>query len=144
MNRRRSRINGPTSTGYQSHSDRGKIWLARGHAKAPERRVPEISLGSLSLSATTSAQCALARQNIAPVFTFPFYQRVPGLTGFTEEAERAEQGIAAEAVTDRLLDAICLIGFDDAMSGPASAFRAAGLDLLMLYAPVGVDARMPY
>jgi alkanesulfonate monooxygenase SsuD/methylene tetrahydromethanopterin reductase-like flavin-dependent oxidoreductase (luciferase family) len=83
---------------------------------------------------------AVARQNLGLYTTFPFYQRLFRLSGFVEEAEKAEQGAAADALSDRLLDAVCLIGSLARCREQLAAFRAAGVDLPILYAPIGVEA----
>src|SRR5690349_12412819 len=69
----------------------------------------------------------------APILTSirrsPFFQRLLRVSGFSTEAEKAEQGAAAEALSDRFLDAVCLIGSIEVCRERLSAFRAAGLDL---------------
>jgi len=42
--------------------------------------------------------------------TIPFFQRLSRASGFLEEADRAEQGAGGDALSDRVPDAICVIG----------------------------------
>jgi len=58
---------------------------------------------------------------------------------FTAEAEKAEQGVGAEALSDQFLDAVCLIGSAERCRDRLSAFSAAGLDLPILLPSIGVD-----
>jgi hypothetical protein len=51
-----------------------------------------------------------ARANLDLYTTFPFFQHLQRVGGFSTEAEKAEQGAAAEALSDRFLDAVCLVG----------------------------------
>jgi hypothetical protein len=79
-----------------------------------------------------------ARQNLAPFTAFPFFQRLFRASGFAEEADQMEQGAGASSLTDSLLDAICLIGPLERCQERLGAFRAAGVTLPILMAPIGV------
>ena len=88
---------------------------ARGGSRAAAPGHPggrlEITLGLPTfVGDDLGATRAVARQNLAFYTTLPFYQRLFRLCGFVEEAEKAEQGAAADALSNRLLDAVCLIG----------------------------------
>ena len=48
-------------------------------------------------------------------------------------------GAGGAALSERLLDAVCLIGSVDECLERLSVFRAAGVDLPILMPPVGVD-----
>jgi len=61
-------------------------------------------------------------------------------SGFSAEAERAEQGRGGEALSDRVLDAICLIGRVAQCRERLAAYREAGLDLAILWPAMGVDS----
>lgn len=118
-----------------------KKWIARGRAKAPGRNKLEIAHGLPTfINENLDEARAIARQNLGLYTTFPYYQRLLRLSGFAEEAERAEQGRADDALSDRLLDAVCLIGPMARCQEQLATFRAAGVDLPILYPPIGVDA----
>jgi alkanesulfonate monooxygenase SsuD/methylene tetrahydromethanopterin reductase-like flavin-dependent oxidoreductase (luciferase family) len=118
-----------------------KTWIARGRARVPGRRRLEITLGLPTfVGDDLEAARAVARQNLGLYTTFPFYQRLFRLCGFVEETEKAEQGAAADALSDRLLDAVCLIGSMARCREQLAAFRDAGVDLPILYPPIGVEA----
>jgi hypothetical protein len=55
-------------------------------------------------------------------------------------ADRAEQGEAEAALSDRVLDAICLIGPLDRCRKRLAAYRDAGVDLPILWPAVDVDS----
>ena len=59
--------------------------------------------------------------------------------GFTAEADQAEQGAGGDALSDRLLDAICLIGPVAHCRERLAQYREAGLDLPILWPGLGVD-----
>jgi alkanesulfonate monooxygenase SsuD/methylene tetrahydromethanopterin reductase-like flavin-dependent oxidoreductase (luciferase family) len=80
-----------------------------------------------------------ARTNLALFTTFPFYQRMFRASGFPEEAAQAEAGAGGTALSDRLLDAVCLIGPISRCREQLAAFRAAGVDLPILSPPIGVE-----
>jgi hypothetical protein len=80
-----------------------------------------------------------ARANLALLTTFPFYQRMFRVSGFTEEAAQAEAGAGGAPLSDRLLDAVCLIGPISRCHEQLAAYRAAGVDLPILSPPIGVD-----
>jgi orotidine-5'-phosphate decarboxylase len=61
-------------------------------------------------------------------------------SGFTEEAALMERGDGMAALTDRLLDAIGLIGPLERCQERLAAFRAAGIDLPILFPSIGVEA----
>jgi hypothetical protein len=71
--------------------------------------------------------------------TLPFFQRLFRAGGFAAEAAKAEQGAGPASLSDRLLDAVCLIGPVARCREQLGTFRAAGLDLPILVAPIGVD-----
>jgi len=54
-----------------------------------------------------------------------------------------EQGAGFTALSDRLLDAVCLLGSAARCREQLAAFRTAGVDLPILLPPAGVEgARM--
>ena len=80
-----------------------------------------------------------ARGNLGLYTTLPFCQHLLRVSGFTAEAEKAEQGLGAEALSGQFLDTVCLIGSAERCRDRLSAFRAAGVDLPILLPPIGVD-----
>jgi hypothetical protein len=80
-----------------------------------------------------------ARQNLGLFTTFPFFQRLFRASGFADEATQMEQGAGPAALSDRLLDAVCLLGPEARYSEQLAAFRAAGVDLPILLPPAGVE-----
>ncbi|HEX2151315.1 MAG TPA: hypothetical protein VHG31_04875 [Stellaceae bacterium] len=85
---------------------------------------------------------AAARTNLGFFTALPFFQRLMRASGFAGEADQAERGRGGDALTDRFLDAICLIGPVGRCRDRLAAYREAGLDLPILWPAVGVeDAR---
>jgi len=62
-------------------------------------------------------------------------------SGFAAEAAKAEQGVGGEALSDRLLDAICLLGPVSRCRERLAKYRVAGLDLQSCGRPWGSKAR---
>jgi alkanesulfonate monooxygenase SsuD/methylene tetrahydromethanopterin reductase-like flavin-dependent oxidoreductase (luciferase family) len=119
---------------------RSKAWAARGRAKAPAREALAVALGIPTfVGDDIEAQRNAARANLALFTSLPFYQRMFRASGFSEEAAKAEQGAGGDALTDRMLDAVCLIGPISRCQEQLAAFRAAGVDLPILSAPIGVE-----
>jgi hypothetical protein len=69
----------------------------------------------------------------------PFFQRLFREMGFPDEADLMERGDGIASLSDRLLDGICLIGPMERCQEQLAAFREAGVDLPILYPPIGVD-----
>ena len=117
-----------------------KAWAAKGRAKAPGRGPLEITLGLPTfIGNDVEALRATARQNLGLYTALPFFQRLFRAAGFAAEAAKAEQGAGPASLSDRLLDAVCLIGPMARCREQLGAFRAAGLDLPILVAPIGID-----
>jgi alkanesulfonate monooxygenase SsuD/methylene tetrahydromethanopterin reductase-like flavin-dependent oxidoreductase (luciferase family) len=116
-----------------------KIWAARGRAKAPARGSLDVALGIPTfVGDDIETQRSAARANLALFTTFAFFQRMFRASGFEEEADKAEQGAGGDALSDRLLDATCLIGPISRCREQLAAFRDAGVDLPILSPPIGV------
>lgn len=116
-----------------------KAWAARGRAKAPALDFLDLTLGIPTfIGDDLDALRAAARQNLVLYTGLPFFQRMFRASGFAEEAALMEQGQVMEALSDRLLDAICLLGPLDRCREQLAAFRRAGVDLPILYPPIGV------
>jgi hypothetical protein len=60
-------------------------------------------------------------------------------SGFAEEVAQMEKGAGGAALSDRLLDAVCLLGPMGRCRDQLTTFRNAGLDLPILVPPIGVD-----
>jgi 5,10-methylenetetrahydromethanopterin reductase len=119
---------------------RSKVWAARGRAKAPGRAPLDIAHGIPTfIGDDIAAMREAARANLALFTSFPFYQRMFRASGFAEEAAKAEAGAGSTSLSDRLLDAVCLIGPISRCQKQLAAFRAAGVDLPILSPPIGVD-----
>jgi alkanesulfonate monooxygenase SsuD/methylene tetrahydromethanopterin reductase-like flavin-dependent oxidoreductase (luciferase family) len=117
-----------------------QTWIARGRAKAPLLGLLTITLGLPTfLGDDLEALHDAARQNLGLFTTFPFFQRLFRASGFAEEAAQMEQGVGPAALSDRLLDAVCLLGPAARCSEQLAAFRAAGVDLPILLPPAGVE-----
>ena len=120
--------------------EQSKAWTARGRTEAPDRAPPDITLGIPTfIGDDWEGLREAARQNLGLYTTFPFFQRLFRASGFVEEAERMAQGIGGAALSDRLLDAVCLIGPIERCRERLAAFRAAGVDLPILMPPIGVE-----
>jgi len=119
---------------------RSKVWASRGRAKASARASLDMALGIPTfVGEDIEAQRRAARANLALFTTFPFYQRMFRASGFVEEAAKAEQGAGGDSLSDRMLDAICLIGPISRCREQLATFRAAGVDLPILSPPIGVE-----
>jgi alkanesulfonate monooxygenase SsuD/methylene tetrahydromethanopterin reductase-like flavin-dependent oxidoreductase (luciferase family) len=117
-----------------------KVWASRGRAKAPDRSPLVVAHGIPTfVGDDIEAMRDAARGNLALFTTFPFYQRMFRASGFAEEAAQAEAGAGGASLSDRLLDAVCLIGPTSRCRDQLAAFRAAGVDLPILSPPIGVD-----
>ena len=81
-----------------------------------------------------------ARANLGLFTAMPFFQRLLRASGFAAEADQAEQSHADAALSDRVLDAICLIGPVTHCRQRLAEYRDAGVDLPFLWPPVDVDA----
>ena len=117
-----------------------KTWVARGRAKAPGRGKLEMTLGLPTFVGNDmTALLAAARANLGLYATLPFFRRLFQVSGFIAEAEKARQGAGPGSLSDKFLDAVCLIGPASRCRERLAAFTAAGLDLPILVPPVGVD-----
>src|SRR5829696_6688394 len=117
-----------------------KAWTARGRDQAPELRPVDITLGLPTfIGDDLEALREAARQNLVLYTGLPFFQRLFRDMGFAEEATLMGRGDGMASLSDRLLDAICLIGPLERCQERLAAFREAGVDLPILYPPIGVD-----
>jgi alkanesulfonate monooxygenase SsuD/methylene tetrahydromethanopterin reductase-like flavin-dependent oxidoreductase (luciferase family) len=120
---------------------RSKTWAARGRAKAPERSKLYVAHGLPTfVGDDIGALMSAARANLGLFAMLPYFQHLFRASGFVAEAENAEQGGGADALSDRLLDAVCLIGPVSRCRERLAEFTAAGMDTPILLPPVGVEA----
>ena len=120
---------------------RSKVWAARGRAKAPDLAPLDLTLGLPTfIGEDLDAMRSAARQNLALFTTFPFFQRLFRSMGYTDEAALMERGVGQDALSDRLLDAVCLLGPVMRCREQLEAFRTAGVDIPILMPPMGVEA----
>jgi 5,10-methylenetetrahydromethanopterin reductase len=119
---------------------RSKAWAARGRAKAPGLGTLDLTLGVPTfVGDDPEALRTAARQNLVLYTGLPYFQRMFRASGFAEEAALMEQGQGMAGLSDRLLDAICLLGPVERCRERLAEYRGAGVDLPILYPPIGVD-----
>jgi alkanesulfonate monooxygenase SsuD/methylene tetrahydromethanopterin reductase-like flavin-dependent oxidoreductase (luciferase family) len=119
---------------------RSKRWVERGRAKSGGRGKLDMTLGLPTyVGNDIDALRAVARANLGFFTALPFFQHLLRASGFAAEADKAEQGAGGEALSDRVLDAICLIGPVARCRDRIAAYREAGLDLPILWPAIGVE-----
>jgi len=120
---------------------KSKVWVGRGRAKASGLGKVDVTLGLPTFVGDDLKEMReTARANLGLYTTFPFFQRLFRASGFASEAEQMEKGGGGAALSDRILDAVCLTGPMARCREQLAAFRGAGVDLPILVAPIGVDA----
>jgi len=120
---------------------KSKVWVGRGRAKASGLGKVDVTLGLPTFVGDDLKEMReTARANLGLYTTFPFFQRLFRASGFASEAEEMEKGGGGAALSDRILDAVCLTGSMARCREQLAAFRGAGVDLPILVAPIGVDA----
>jgi alkanesulfonate monooxygenase SsuD/methylene tetrahydromethanopterin reductase-like flavin-dependent oxidoreductase (luciferase family) len=119
---------------------KSKAWIDRGRAKASGLGKADVTVGLPTfIGDNVNAMRDVARQNLGLYTTFPFFQRLFRASGFAEEAAQMEKGAGGGALSDRLLDAVCLSGPMARCREQLAAFRAAGTDLPILVPPIGIE-----
>ena len=120
--------------------EQSKAWLQRGRAKGKGRGKVDIAVGIPTyIGDDVNQQREVARGNLAVFTGFPFFQQLFRASGFGPEADQIEKGDGGAALSDRLLDAVCLLGPLTRCREQLAAFRAAGTDLPILMPSVDVD-----
>ena len=110
-----------------------RAWGERGRARAPELGPLDVTLGIPTfVGDDLVALREAARQNLVLYTGLPFFQRMFRASGFAEEAALMEQGQGMAGLSDRLLDAVCLLGPAERCRERLAEYRAAGLDLPIL------------
>jgi len=109
-------------------------WIERGRSKSGRRGELEMTLGLPTfIGDDIDALRSAARANLGFFTALPFFQRLLRASGFAAEAGQAEQGAGGDALSDRVLDAICLIGPVGHCRERLAQYREAGLDLPILW-----------
>jgi alkanesulfonate monooxygenase SsuD/methylene tetrahydromethanopterin reductase-like flavin-dependent oxidoreductase (luciferase family) len=117
-----------------------KAWVARGRARAAGLDTLDVTLGIPTfVGDDLDALRAAARQNLVLYTGLPFFQRMFRASGFADEAALMEQGQGMAGLSDRLLDAVCLLGPLERCRARLAAYREAGVELPILYPPIGVS-----
>jgi alkanesulfonate monooxygenase SsuD/methylene tetrahydromethanopterin reductase-like flavin-dependent oxidoreductase (luciferase family) len=120
---------------------KSKVWAARGRSKAPALAPLDLTLGLPTfLGNALETMRTAARQNLELFTTFPFFQRLFRAMGYTDEAALMERGVGQDALSDRLLDAVRLLGPVTRCWEQLEACRTAGVDIPLLMPPMGVEA----
>jgi alkanesulfonate monooxygenase SsuD/methylene tetrahydromethanopterin reductase-like flavin-dependent oxidoreductase (luciferase family) len=118
---------------------RSKRWIEQGRAKSGGRGKLDMTLGLPTfIGNDLDALRAAARANLGFFTGLPFFQRLLRASGFGAEADKAEQGAGGDALSDRVLDAICLLGPIDRCRERIAAYREAGLDLPIIWPALGI------
>ena len=118
-----------------------KAWIERGRAKASGLGTLDVTVGLPTfVGDDVKAMRETARQNLGLYTTFPFFQRLFRASGFAAEAAEMEKGGGGATLSDRLLDAVCLLGPMARCREQLATFRSAGVDLPILVPPIGVDS----
>ena len=109
-------------------------WIDRGRAKSGGRGKLELTLGiPIFVGNDIDALRAAARANLGFFTALPFFQRLLRASGFAAEADKGEEGAGDAALSDRVLDAICLIGPVGRCRDRLAEYREAGLELPILW-----------
>lgn len=120
-----------------------KAWVERGHARSGRAELPVMTHGLPTyVGDDIDALRDLARQYMVLYTGLPFFRALLRVSGFEDEAALMEQGEGMAGLTDRFLDATCLIGTVEQCQERLAEYRAAGVELPILYPPIGVDGAM--
>jgi alkanesulfonate monooxygenase SsuD/methylene tetrahydromethanopterin reductase-like flavin-dependent oxidoreductase (luciferase family) len=110
-----------------------------GADRAKRRNVPELALGLPTfLAEDLDPARAAAREQLAAYAGLAAYRQLFREASFQAEAEAMERGDVLRGLTDRLLDAVCLLGPPAACRDRLVALREAGVTLPILL-PGGRD-----
>lgn len=119
---------------------RSREWIERGRAKAAVTEPLAMTHGlPVFVGDDAGAMREVARHNMVVYTGLPFFRELLRVSGFAEEAALMEQGEGMAGLSDRFLDATCLIGTVEQCKARLAEYRAAGVELPILYPPIGVD-----
>lgn len=120
-----------------------KEWIERGRAKSAGSGPLTFTLGlPVYIGDDLDAVREVARRNLQIYARFPFVRHLVRVAGFEEEADLMEQGDGLAGFSDRLIDWACLVGTPEQCKEQLAEYRAAGVDLPILYPGIGGDAAM--
>lgn len=120
---------------------RSRRWVERGRARSNGRGKLDMTLGLPTfIGKDIDGLRAAARANLGFFTGLPFFQRLLRASGFEAEADKAEQGGGGDALSDRVLDAICLLGPIEHCRERLAAYREAGLDLPIIWPALGIES----
>lgn len=118
-----------------------KSWIDRGRARSSGLGEMVVTVGLPTfVGEDLEALRETARQNLGLYTTFPFFQRLFRASGFEDEAAQMEKGAGGAALSDRLLDSVCLLGPMSRCKEKLEAYRNAGVDLPILVPSIGTDS----
>jgi alkanesulfonate monooxygenase SsuD/methylene tetrahydromethanopterin reductase-like flavin-dependent oxidoreductase (luciferase family) len=119
---------------------KSETWIERGRAQATDLGKCDLALGIPTfIGDDLEALRQTARQNLALYTYFPFFQHLFRASGFAAEADQMERGAGGDSLSNELLDSICLIGPVERCKERLAEYWAAGVDLPILMAPLGVE-----
>jgi alkanesulfonate monooxygenase SsuD/methylene tetrahydromethanopterin reductase-like flavin-dependent oxidoreductase (luciferase family) len=120
-----------------------KAWAERGRARSGARRPLAMTHGIPTyIGDDIEAVREQARQNIVLYTGLPFFRHLLKVSGFEEEAALMERGEGMAGLSDRFLDANCLIGTSDQCKERLAEYREAGVEMPILYPGVGVETAL--
>ena len=118
-----------------------RVWAVRGRARSAVRSKLQVALGLPTFVGDDVATLrARARANLGLFPNLPFFRLLLRASGFAAEADLAEQGGPEAALSDRVLDAICLMGPLSRCRQRLAEYHDAGVDLPILWPAVDADS----
>lgn len=123
----------------------------RDAARKAGRDPSRIDIAAYVMAAPEATESAArdARNQIARYGGMPFYQKLYEESGFAREASalrdawgRQDRDAAARAVSDRMMEALSVLG--SGQRGRIAAFRKAGVTLPVLFATVPLEGARPH
>jgi alkanesulfonate monooxygenase SsuD/methylene tetrahydromethanopterin reductase-like flavin-dependent oxidoreductase (luciferase family) len=116
-----------------------KEWVARGCAKAPGAGPLAMTHGlPIYIGGDMNAALEIARQNLILYTGLPYFRNLLRVSGFAEEAALMDQGDGMAGLSDRFIEATCLVGTIEQCQERLAEYRAAGVELPILYPSIGV------
>ena len=120
---------------------RSKRWVERGRANSGGLGKLDMTLGLPTfIGGDIDALRTAARANLGFFTGLPFFQRLLRASGFEAEADKAEQGAGGDALSDSVLDAICLLGPIEHCRERIAAYREVELGLPIIWPALGIES----